>query len=158
VQLLWKCPLSDDSYVSQRAWESAILDDCPFHPEGGLLPSFLAARLRGSLASIEDVVAAVEAAGSLAAAVDTVHPPDAQAAIGLASALRSLRRRVSAVRAALLAIATLLPDRFAGVRPTLASFRERLGTARVLVGLRELASHYLGALPVPLGFRTRAPT
>jgi hypothetical protein len=60
------------------------------------------------------------------------------------------------VRAALLAIATLMPDRFAGVRPTLASFRERLGTARVLVFVRELAERHLGALPVPLGFRARA--
>ena len=187
VQLLWKCPLADERYVTQRAWESAILDKCPFHPEGGcgleklgsygrvapagarvprwwcpkqrasisLLPSFLAARLSGTLAAIEQVVAEVERAGSAAAAVDVVHPPDAEDAIGLVCALRSIRRRVRAVRAALLAIATLMPERFAGVGSTLAAFREALAEGSVLVILRELAERHLAALPVPLGFRAR---
>lgn len=187
MQLLWKCPLADERYVTQRAWESAILDTCPFHPEGGcgleklgsygrvepagvrvprwwcprqhasisLLPSFLAARLSGTLAAVERVVAAVESAGGVSAAVDAVHPPDAQDAIGLVCALRSIRRRVHAVRAALVAIATLMPERFGGVGPTLVAFREALGGERVLVQLRELAERYLGALPVPLGFRAR---
>lgn len=188
MQLLWKCPLSDERYVSECAWERAILDRCPFHREGGcglerlgtysrvephgvriarwwcpkqrasisLLPSFLAARLSGTLAAIEDVVAKVEAAGSVSAAVDDVYPPDADDAVGFVCALRSIRRRVSAVRAALLAIATLMPERFAGVGPTLAAFREALGQGRVLVALRELVERHLGALPVPLGFRARA--
>jgi hypothetical protein len=187
VQLLWKCPLSDERYVSERAWESAILDSCPFHAEGGcgverlgtyarvapagarvprwwcpkagasisLLPSFLAARLTGTLAAVESVVAAVESAGGVAAAVDAVHPPDAAHAIGLAGAVRSIRRRVAAVRAALLAIATLMPERFVGVAPTLASFRAALGVERVLVVVREIAARHLGALPVPLGLRAR---
>jgi len=187
VQLLWKCPLSDERYVSERAWESAILDSCPFHAEGGcglerlgtyarvapagarvprwwcptagtsisLLPSFLAARLSGTLAAVEAVVAAVESAGSVATAVDVVHPPDADDAIGLVGALRSIRRRVTAVRAALLAIATLMAERFVGVAPTLASFRAALGCERVLVRVRELGERHLGALPVPLGFRAR---
>ena len=186
--MFWKCPLTDERYVTQRAWESAILDRCPFHPEGGcglerlgsyerveppgariprwwcpkqresisLLPSFLAARLQGTLAAVEQVVATVEAAGGIAAAVDALHPPDAEEPIGLAGALRSIRRRVWAVRTALIAIATLLPERFAGVRPTLAAFRKVLGGDAVLVQLRELAERHLGALPVPLGFRARA--
>jgi hypothetical protein len=188
VQLLWKCPLTDERYVTQRAWEGAILDRCPFHPEGGcgleklgsyerveprgtriprwwcpkqresisLLPSFLAARLRGTLADVERIVATVEAAGGVSAAVDAVHPPDAEEPIGLVCALRSIRRRVRAVRSTLLAIATLLPDRFVGVRPTLAAFREALGCDGVLARLRELAERHLGTLPVPLGFRARA--
>lgn len=188
MQLLWKCPVSDERYVSESAWESAILDVCPFHPEGGcgleklgtyarvepagvrvarwwcpkqgasisLLPSFLAARWSGTVDAVEDVVAKVEAAGGVAAAVDALHPPDAADAIGLACALRFIQRRVAAIRVALLAIATLMPDRFAGVLPTLASFRARLGTERVLVVVRELAERHLGALPVPLGFRARA--
>lgn len=188
VQLLWKYPLADERYVTQRAWESAILGECPFHPEGGcglerlgsyprveppgvrvprwwcpkerasisLLPSFLAARLSGTLADVERVVGAVEAAGGVTAAVDAVHPPDAEDAIGLVCALRSIRRRVRAVRAALLAIATLMPDRFLGVGPTLAAFRGALASDNVLVTLRELAARHLGALPVPLGFRARA--
>jgi len=187
VQMFWKCPLTDERYVTQRAWEGAILDGCPFHPEGGcgleklgsyerieppgariprwwcpkqresisLLPSFLAARLRGTLAAVERVVATVEAAGGVSAAVDAVHPPDAEEPIGLAGALRSIRRRVRAVRAALLAVATLPPDRFPGVPPTLAAFREALGGDGVLVRLRELAQRHLGALPTPLGFRAR---
>lgn len=188
MQLLWKCPLADERYVTQRAWESAILDSCPFHPEGAcgleklgsygrvepggariprwwcpkrrasvsLLPAFLAARFSGTLAAIEHVVATVEATGGIAAAVDVVHPPDAEAPVGLAGALRSIRRRVRAVGAALLAIATLMPERFAGVTPTLAGFREALGGVAVLIRLRELAERHLGALPVPLGFRARA--
>lgn len=188
VQLLWKCPVADEGYVTQRGWESAVLDECPFHPEGGckleklgsygrtapagvrvprwwcpkrrasisLLPSFLAARVSGTLAAVERVVAQVEAAGGVAAAVDAVHPPDAEHAIGLVCALRWIRRRVRAVHAALLAIATLMPDRFAGVRPTLAAFRKAVTGESVLVTLREVAERHLHALPFPLGFRARA--
>lgn len=188
MQVLWKCPLTDERYVTQRAWESAVLDGCPFHPEGGcglerlgsyrrveppgarvprwwcprqresisLLPSFLAARLRGTLATVERVVAEVEAAGGMSAAVDAVHPPDAEKPVGFVGALRSIRRRVRAVRAALLAAVTLLPERFAGVSPTLAAFREVLGGGAVLVRLRELTERHLGALPAPFGFRARA--
>lgn len=186
--MFWKCPLSDERYVSERAWERAILDNCPFHPEGGcrverlgsyarvapagarvprwwcprqrasvsLLPSFLAARLSGTLDEVEDIVVAVEAAGGVSRAVDAVYPPDADDAIGLSSALRSIRRRVAAVRAALLAILTLMPERFAGLPPTIAALREALGVERALVELRAIAARHLGALPVPLGFRARA--
>jgi len=188
VQVLWKCPLTDERYVTQRAWEGAILDNCPFHPEGGcgleklgsygrvepagariprwwcpkqresisLLPSFLAARLTGTLADVERVIATVEAAGGVSAAVDAVHPPDAEKPVGLVCALRSIRRRVRAVRAALIAVITLLPARFGGLPPTLTAFREALGGDAVLVALRELAERHLGVLPVPLGFRARA--
>jgi hypothetical protein len=188
VQLLWKYPLADERYVTDRAWEEATLGHCPFHPEGGcgieklgsyprvepagvriprwwcpkrrasisVLPAFLAARISGTLAAVEDVVAAVEHAGGVAAAVDAVHPPEAEDAVGLVSALRSMRRRVRAVRAALLAIATLMPERFAGVAPTIAAFREALAGGRVLVRLREIAERHLSALPVPLGFHARA--
>ncbi len=188
MQLLWKYPLADERYVSEGAWKYAILDVCPFHPEGGcgveklgsypraqpvgvriprwwcpkrrasisLLPVFLAAQLCGTLDAVEDVVAAVEQAGSVAAAVDAVHPPEADDAIGLVCALRAMRRRVRAVRAALLAIATLMPERFAGVAPTLAALREALAGERVLVTLRQIAERHLSALPVPLGFHARA--
>jgi hypothetical protein len=188
MQLLWNYANTDEQYVSERSWESARLERCPFHPEGGcgleklgsygrvtpegvrvprwwcpkqgesisLLPSFLAARLSGTVAEVEDIVAKVDEAGSVAAAVDAVLPPDAEEPIGLVGAVRWIRRRVVAVRAALLAIVTLMPERFAGVRPTLAGFREALCRERVLVTLRELVQRHLGALPVPLGFRARA--
>lgn len=189
VQRLWKCPFTDEQYVAHRAWEGAILDGCPFHPEGGcglqklgsyrrvepagariprwwcpkqresisLLPAFLAARLTGTLAGVEQVVATVEAAGGVAAAVEEIHPSDAEKPIGLVGALRSIRRRVRTVRAALLAVVTLLPERFAGVQPTLAAFRKALalGGDGVLVLLRVLAERHLGALPAPVGFQGR---
>ena len=188
MQILWKCPITDERYVTERAWENANLECCPFHAEGGcgllklgtygrvkpagvrvprwwcprqgesisLLPSFLAARLSGTVAEVEDVVAKVEAAGGVAAAVDEILPPDADKSIGLVGALRWIRRRVTAVRTALLAIVTLEPEQFRGVQPTLAGFREALSQKRVLVTLRELVERHLCALPVPLGFRARA--
>jgi len=189
VQRLWKgCPVDGDRYVSERAWESAILCACPFHPEGGcglerlgsyprvappgvrvprwwcpkqrasvsLLPPFLAARFSGTVDAVEEVVAAVEAAGSVSAAVDVVCPPDIEDAVQLEGALRWIRRRVRAVRAALLAIATLMPERFAGVAPTIAAFREALAVDKVLVVVRGLVERHLRALPSPLGFRARA--
>jgi hypothetical protein len=121
-----------------------------------LLPSFLAARLRGTLASIEDAVSATERAVGVAAAVDLVRPPDVDDAVGLVGAERWLRRRVAAVRAALLAIVTLMPERFAGVAPSLAAFRGALSGGSVLVALRDIAERHLPALPAQLGFRTRA--
>jgi len=188
MQLLWECPLSDERYVSDKGWQHATLDSCPFHPDGGcglerlgsyvrveppgmrvarwwcprqrasisLLPSFLSARLSGTLAQVEAAVTAVEEAGGITAAVDAVRPPDTPEAIELPGALRWLRRRVVAVRRALLACLTLLPERFAGLMPTLAAFREALPGEPVLVTVRRLCERHLGALPVPLGFRARA--
>jgi hypothetical protein len=121
-----------------------------------LLPSFLAAWWSGTLDEVEAVVDAVEQAGSITAAVDIVHPADAEQALGLEGARRSIRRRLRAVRAALLAIITLLPEQFIGVRPVLSQLRTVLRTDRVLVTLRTLASRHLPALPAPLGFRARA--
>jgi hypothetical protein len=121
-----------------------------------LLPEFLAARLSGTLDEVEAVVAAVERAGGVTAALEAVHPADAEDAVGLPCALRSMRRRVRAVHAALLAIITLLPERFAGTRPTIEGLRIALSTHRALVALRELAATHLPALPAPLGFAARA--
>ena len=95
-------------------------------------------------------------AGYPAPAVEAVHPADAEDAIGLEGARRSMRRRVRAVHAALLAIVTLMPDRFAGIESTVTGLRAALSTKRVLVALRELAARHLPALPTPLGFCTRA--
>ena len=188
MQILLDWQLADEAYVSERAWETATLAACPFHPEGGcglerlgsyrrveppgvrvarwwcpvagasvsLLPSFLAARLSGTLDDVEDVVARVEAAGSVASVVDAIRPAEAEDAVSLASALRWIRRRVKAIAAALLAIATLLPDRFVGVERTISALRETLGCERVLVTLRGVAAAHVRALPTPLGFGTRA--
>jgi len=111
--------------------------------------------MSGTLDEVEAVVAAVEQAGSVTAAVDVVHPAETEYAVGLQGALRSLRRRVRAVYATLLAIITLMPERFVGTRPTIEGMREVLSTDRVLVALRELAARHLPALPTPLGFAAR---
>lgn len=129
---------------------------CPVSRKSiSLLPSFLAARLSGTLDEVEAVVSAVEQSGSLCEAVESVHPAEAEDAIGLQSALRSMRRRVRAVRAALLAIITLMPDPFVGTAPTISALRSVLSTDRVLVTLRELAAAHLPAMPAPLGFGAR---
>ena len=186
--MLWKESTVAERYVPDRAWERAILCECPLHPEGGcglrklgtyrrvqpqgarvarfwcplagvsisLLPAFLAARLRGTLDEVEAVVLAVEQAGSIAAAVEVVHPADAPRAIGVVCATRSIRRRVRAVAAALLAVVTLLPERFMSVMPTLSAMRVVLGTDRVLAELRAITHQHLQALPAPFGFGARA--
>jgi hypothetical protein len=89
VQLRYACPLTGAQYVSEQAWQEAILPRCPLHPQGGchfarhgtstrvsppgtrvarwycreghctfsLLPDCLAARLSGTLAEVEVLVA-----------------------------------------------------------------------------------------------------
>jgi hypothetical protein len=121
-----------------------------------VLPAFLAARMVGTLDQVEAVVDAVTASGGAAGAAEAVHPPDAPEPLSYEAAIASVRRRVRAVRAVLLAAITLLPAHFAGLMPTLAAFRERLGVVRVLVTLRTLAEPTIAALPVPLGVRRRS--
>ncbi len=130
---------------------------CPLARKSiSLLPTFLAAGLSGTLDDVEAVVAAVEQAGGVVAAVDLVHPAEAHDALGLEGAKRSIRRRARAVHAALLAIVTLMPEQFVGVMPTLEALRVVLCTGRVLVTLRTLVARHLGSLPGPLGFGARA--
>src|SRR5271154_1105082 len=52
-----------------------------------------------------------------------------------------------------------MPERFAGVRPTIAAFHQALGDGlgEVLVTLREQVVRHLHALPVPLGLRPWGP-
>lgn len=121
-----------------------------------VLPAFLAARLVGTLDDVEAVVDAVTAAGSVAKAAEAVHPADASRPLSYEAAVVSVRRRAQAVRAVLLAAITLLPARFAGLVPTLAAFRERLGVTRVLVTLRSLEERVISALPLPLGVSRRS--
>ena len=116
-----------------------------------LLPDFYASRMPGLLKDIEEVVAVAESARSLEDAADRVRPAEDAAAVTLTSALRWLCRRVVAIHRALATVIGLLPERFEGCAPTIASFRERLGTTQVLVGLREICARYLGGLAAPLG-------
>jgi hypothetical protein len=119
-----------------------------------LLPDFLASRLSGTLAEVEEVADAAEAAESREAAVEVVRPAAAVDAVTLPSALRWLRRRLVAVHAALVAAVTLVPA-LAECRPTLGAMRERLGVSGVLVALRSVAAPHLVAMPTPVGFRAR---
>ena len=123
---------------------------CPAgHRTFSLLPDCLAARLSGTLAEVEAVVAPVEQAPSLEAACR-----DLRRDIELPGVLRWVRRRVQAVHAALQALKGLLPERFPCV-PTLAAFAVCLGVAEVLVALRPIGEPFLQHVSSPLGFRPR---
>ncbi len=121
---------------------------CPRgHRTFSLLPDCLAARLPGTLAEVEAVVAAVEQAKSLEAACANLR-----LAIGLPGVLRWVRRRVQAIHGLLNTLKGLMPERFAGCAPRLDAFAERLGVDGVLPALRQIAAPYLAVLPAPLGF------
>lgn len=169
-----------DEYVTGEGWTTATLSCCPAcegpvtshgtygrklpkpariarhycAPCGmtiGLLPDFYASRRPGLLDDIEQTVAIAESARSVEDAAERVRPADDVNAVTLAAAVRWLRRRVRAIHGVLATIIGLLPARFEGCAPTVASFRERLGTMLVLVELRGICARYLGALAAPLG-------
>jgi hypothetical protein len=184
VQLRDPSSLTSEAYVAQRAWQDATLARCPRHPTGGcgfarhgtyprttpagmrirryycptahetfsLLPDGLASRFPGDLDDLERVVAHVDAAPGIEAAADGLRPD-----IVLPSAVRWVRRRLTLVRATLLAVVTLLPDGFCG-DARLTAVRTTLHTDHALVTLRAYAATLLAALPRPLGFGRPAPT
>jgi hypothetical protein len=124
---------------------------CPTaHETFSLLPDCLASRFPGALDPIEQVVATVETARSVEAAADVLRPD-----ITLASAVRWVRRRLTPVRRALLAVVTLLPDLFTN-DARLGAVRLALATPSALVALRTHAAAHLATLPTPLGFHPRA--
>lgn len=182
VQLRHACSLSGEAYVARSAWRDARLAVCPRHPRGGcglvrhgtyrrrlpagmriaryycptaretfsLLPDCLASHFPGALEAIEQVVATVETARSVEAAADVLRPE-----ITLPSAVRWIRRRLTPIRRALLAVVTLLPDLFTG-DARLVAVRGALATPSALVALRTHAAPHLTTLPTPLGFHPRA--
>ena len=182
MQLRDASSLTSDAYVAQSAWARASLACCPRHPGGGcgfarhgtyrrtrpagmqitryycptahetfsLLPDCLASRFPGDLDDLERVVAHVDAASSMEAAADVLRPD-----IVLPSAVRWVRRRLTLVRATLLAVVTLLPD-LCGGDAHLGAVRAALGTDHALVTLRTHAAPLLSALPRPLGFARHA--
>jgi hypothetical protein len=111
-----------------------------------LLPDFLASRLPGTLAEVQQVVEEVEQARSVWAAVDAL-----QLQASLLSAARWVRRRTLPVWAALSALCGMAPL-LAGVEPTILSLRPVLGAEDVLVRLRQLGAEHLASLPPPVGF------
>jgi hypothetical protein len=182
VQVRLATGLTSEEYVSQKAWRSASLPCCPFHPGGGCglarhgtyervsPPGCLIARLwcptaHTSISLLPDFLCS-RLTGSLAeveAVVAVAEAAPAQEAasealrpsIELPGALRWLRRRKQLVRAGLAAVIGLLPELLAGCEPTVSSVRSALGAEVALVCLRERAAQHLGALPSPLGFGPR---
>ncbi len=115
-----------------------------------LLPDFLCSRLTGTLAEVEAVVAAADAAPTREAASEALRPD-----IELPGALRWVRRRTRLVHAGLAAVVGLLPELLAGCKPTVTSVRSALGAEIALVRLRAKLAPHLGSLPPPLGFGAR---
>ena len=123
---------------------------CPTaHETFSLLPDCLASHFPGELTAVEAVVATVERARSVEAAADVLRPE-----ITLPAAVRWIRRRLTPVRRALLAIVTLVPDLFTG-DARLAAVRLALATPSAVVALRTHAAPHLATLPTPLGFHPR---
>lgn len=180
MQLRHGTALTFEGYVTGAQWEAARLSSCPVcsgpvtshgtYPRKlpklayvarfrcvpcrmtiGLLPDFYASRVPGLLDELEAVVLAAEAAPSMEALADEVRPADEDGAVSLTSALRWVRRRVVSVHRLLATVLCLLPERFELCTPTVTSFREYLGTASVLVALREICARSLHALAAPLG-------
>jgi hypothetical protein len=131
---------------------------CPEqHTTFGLLPDFYASRMPGTLDDIEQAAATAEVAPSVEHAAEELRPADTLDAITFGAAVAWLRRRIVLVRALLVTVVGLLPDRFAGVELSVRAWRERLGTSRVLVTLRGICARHLYALPRPLGLNPRMP-
>jgi len=124
------------------------------HTTFSLLPDFLASRLPGTLDELEQVAVAVEASASVEKAASELRPAEVGDAVTSRSATRWTSRRMALLRAALMAVAGLLPDVLAGAG-TVTELRARLGTLRALVTLREMAAAHLGSLPPPLGLGPR---
>ena len=122
---------------------------CPQeHRTFSLLPDHLAARFPGTLSQIEQVVATVEQASSVEAAVNLLRSDP----VTLPSAVRWVRRRLGPVRDLLTVLVGLLPQLLLGCAPKVDAFRERLSCEQVLMLMRELAQIHLQALGRPLGF------
>jgi hypothetical protein len=105
-----------------------------------------------SIATIHPVEtsADIDWAHSVEAAADVLRPE-----ITLPAAVRWVRRRLTPVRRALVAIVTLVPDLFTG-DARLAAVRLALATPLALVALRTHAAPHLATLPTPLGFHPRS--
>jgi len=117
------------------------------HTTFNLLPDCLAARLPGTLQSLEDAVVVAEQAPSLEAAAAILRP-----GIELPGALRWLRRRRQYVYHSLVVLIGLLPELLVGCTPTVTAVRRHLGQDAVLMYLRGSATNYLPSLSAPLGF------
>jgi hypothetical protein len=185
MQVRERTNVTSEEYANQQAWRDAMLECCPLHPEGGctirrhgsygrkqpagvriaryycrrgqttfsLLPDFAAARLSAELSEVEHAVDVTEVAPTLTSAARDLRPELRDER----SAVRWLRRWVQAVRSALTALVTSVPELF-GTAARLDAVRERLGLqgSGVLCRLRAVGESMLQRLRSPLGFCRRS--
>ncbi len=183
LQVRFPTSLTDEEYVSQRAWNLATAPECPWcrrrphelaphgfyarvKPPGTRIRRFRCRRegrtvsaLPDCLAarvtgSLEEVEAAVRVAEGAASRAAAVEQARPPGQGSLASAQRWLGRRVQWVVVLLVTVKGLHPERFTGVAPTLAGFGQQLDSETVLRALREVAAAHLAELPPPVGFRS----
>ena len=127
---------------------------CPTgHKTFSLLPDCRAARMMGTLEQTEQAAVALERGEVLEVAAERIRPSEQDAdAVGLAAAVRWMKRRHCSVTAGLIAITVLMPELFVDCAATVDGFAGRLGAAVVLVALREHCAAHLQAVPAPIGF------
>ena len=185
MQLRFRTNLTSEEYANQRAWQGAMLDGCPLHPEGGCrvrrhgsyerkgpaglrIARFYCRTGQRTFSLLPDFAAARLSAGlaevERAVNVAGAAPTLAAAARNLRpeldderSAVRWLRRRVQAVQSALTTLVTAVPELF-GTAARLGAVRERLGLqgSGVLARLRAIGEWMLQRLLAPLGFCRRS--
>lgn len=183
VQLRHVSQLTSEEYVKQRAWESASLEQCPVHPEGGCgfarhtpyarvePPGMYVARwyceeahvtfslLPDCLASrlsstLVDVEEVAKAVEQRTTSLEVVAAT-LRPDIEVQGAVRWVRRRVVAVAIALKVLKGLRPDVFEGVAPTLGGVCAALGVAEALPAMRASAGAQLEAMPPYVGLGAR---
>ena len=182
LQVRFPTDLTDEEYVSQRAWNDATAPDCPWcrpgtcelaphgfyprvKPAGTRVRRFRCKRKGRTVSllpdclcahvtgSLEEVEAAVRVAEGAVSRQAAVEQARPPGQGSPASAERWLGRRVQWVVGLLVTVKGLYPERLTGVAPTLAGFGQQLGSETVLRRLREVAAVHLGDLPAPVGFR-----
>jgi hypothetical protein len=183
VQLRHETKLTSEEYVRQKGWESARLERCPVHPEGGCgiarhtpyarvePPGMRVARsycakghvtislLPDCLASrlsstLSRVEEVVEAVEQRDRSIEVVAER-LRPEIEVQGAVRWVRRRVVAVAVALVALKGLRPDVLTCVSPTLSEVRSALGVGAVLPALREIAGAQVVYVPPYVGLGPR---
>lgn len=119
-----------------------------------LLPEFMACKLTGTLADLEEAVTVAEEARTQADAMRVLRPDDVVSSVVLSPAKRWLRRRQRWVAEVLSAAVTVLALDISAPL-TLAKVREHLGIAAVLLALRRRMPRQIHALAAPVGLGQR---
>ena len=182
MQIRFVTDLSPDEYVRRQAWKSAVLDNCPLHPEGGCsfarhgtygrqapqgtkIPRWYCPDGHCTFSLLPDCLCS-RLPGSLIeveTVVDEIENAVSQEAavydlridVGLTCVLRWIRRRLFLVRAGLTLLIELFPVLLQDCTPCISSFRAALGVEYVLPALRMHAESHLHILPPPIGFGPR---